>query len=367
MKFFCYRKDLSDTLNFVTRAVAVKPLTPILSGVYIKAEGALLELHANNQTTGIVAKIPAKIDEPGNIVVSGKRFQEFVRGLSDEMINCYIDGNEFVIDGSNSKVSLLTMAPSDFPTVKQFDTTPTFMIRADRLCNLFRRSVFAAAKNDSRPVFTGINFAIKDNCLSFNATDTHRIAIAHENFITATPDCNFILPAESASAILARLPNSDSDTVDISVTEKYIGFAFENVFLTSRRIEGQFPPTDRVIPQSTATNIFVDTKEFLDALNFIKLMSKETEFNTVRLGIGSDSIDISASSREIGDAVKKITAQIDGPDLDISFNIDYLIDVLKVIAEPKIKVGFNDKFSPATFTELGNDNYIYVATPVRTA
>lgn len=367
MKFLCYQNDLSDALDILCCAADVKSVTPILNGVYLKADDSVLELQANNYKTGIVAKIPAKVYEPGNIVVSGKRFRDFVRGLNDKMVECRLDGNEILIDATDSKVRLLTMDPNDFPTVNMFDNENKFTIRSDRLHDLLKRTIFAAAKDDSRPVFAGVNFTITDNRLTLAATNAHRIAVANTNFISAIHDCQFIVPKDSVATLLAHIPNKDDSSVEIIVADKFIGFMFNNVFVTSRVIDGQFPPYDHVIPKSTAGYFTADVKDFLGAINFAKPMSKETEFDSVRLMIDNRSVEVAASVDGVGNVSKKIDAVVEGDDLNIAFNINYLIDVLKVINSPRVQVAFNDQFSPCVITELGGSDFICVVTPVRTA
>ncbi|MBQ3451681.1 MAG: DNA polymerase III subunit beta, partial [Selenomonadaceae bacterium] len=147
---------------------------------------------------------------------------------------------------------------------------------------------------------------------------------------------------------------------------RYLTFTFDNVFVNARLIEGQFPPYDRVIPASSTTNVKVDTAEFRAAVDFVSLMSKETEYNTVKFDFADGGVEISSNSPEIGGAVKNVEAEIDGDELEISFNVNYIVDVLKVIDAKQINIALNDKYSPAAFTEPDNENYIYIATPVRT-
>ena len=135
--------------------------------------------------------------------------------------------------------------------------------------------------------------------------------------------------------------------------------------MTARLIEGQFPPYDRVIPQSSTTQVTVDSQDFKTAVEFVSLMSRETEYNTVKFIFADGGIEISSNSPEVGGAVKNVEAQIEGDELEISFNVDYILDVLRVIESKYIKIALNDKFSPAAFTEPENNNYVYVATPVR--
>ena len=368
MKFSCYKNDLTEALQFVIRAVAVKPMTPVLAGIYLKAEGSMLELQANNFSTGIITRIPVNTEISGETVVSGKRFQEFVRNMPDDTItfNDETDSNTLTIESGGATIDLLTMPANDFPKVKTPETDSSFKIRTTALRNLIRKTVFAVAKDETRPVFTGCAFELKGDKISLVATNTHRLALATESLNETYNDCNFVVPAETLRGLMLRIDPKDVENyITVSYSTRYLTFEFDNVFVNSRLIEGQFPPYDRVIPQSSMTRVNVDVSEFKNAVELVALMSRETEYNTVKFVFGNGGVEISSNSPEVGGAVKNVEAQIDGDDLEISFNVDYIADVIRVIDSPRVNIALNDKYSPAAFTEPENDSYVYVATPVR--
>lgn len=366
MKFSCYKNDLTEALQFVIRAVAVKPMTPILAGIYLKAEGSMLELQANNFSTGIITRIPVNTEVAGEVVVSGKRFQEFVRNMPDDTITFSDAGNALAIESGGASVELLTMPAFDFPKVKTPETDNSFKIRTTVLRDLIRKTVFAVGKDEARPVFMGCCFEIKDGQISLVATNTHRLALAKENLPDSYSDCSFVVPSDTLRGLMLRIDPKDVENyITINYSTRYLTFTFDNVFMTARLIEGTFPPYDRVIPASSTTRVTVGTDDFRKAVEFVALMSKETEYNTVKLAFNNGGIEISSNSPEIGDAIKGIEAQIDGDELDISFNADYIVDVLRVLESKQTIIELNDRYSPAKFTEPDDDSYIYIATPVR--
>ncbi|MCR5833546.1 MAG: DNA polymerase III subunit beta [Selenomonadaceae bacterium] len=368
MKFSCYKDELTDALQFVTRAVAVKAMTPILAGIYMKAEGSTLELQATNFSTGIIARIPATTEIPGETVVSGKRFQEFIRNMPDDNITFIEDDSKtkLQISSGGAGVELLTMVASDFPRVKAPDTDNSFKIRTITLRDLIRKTVFAVAKEETRPVFSGCAFEIHGDKISVVATNTHRLALASDKLTETYGDSNFVVPAETLRSLMSRLDPKEVDNyITVNYSARYLTFSFDNVFMTSRLIEGQFPPYDRVIPNDGTTKVNVSTSDFKNAVEFVALMSKETEYNTTKFKFADNTIDITSNSPDIGDAGKSVEAQTEGEELEIAFNAEYIADVLRVIDAPRINIRLNDKFSPAAFTVPDDENYIYVVTPVR--
>lgn len=369
MRFACYKNDLTEALAFVIKAAAVKPQTPVLSGIYLRAADGMLELQANNNTTGISAKIPVSVEEPGETVVSGKRLVEFARNLPDDTITFFTDGNALAMESGGAHVELLTMEPLDFPKVAPEPPTQSFKIKLAILADLVRRTVFAVAKDDSRPAFTGVQFIMRGDDITAIATNTHRLALAKDKL---EEDCGdilqFIVRGDTLRDLLTRLVNKEpTEYVTINYNDgKSVAFVFENVLMTSRLIEGLFPPVDRIIPAESATHIICHTAELRKAIGLIALMAKETEFNTVKLDISHDALELSANSSHIGGATQPVEISFDGDPLTISFNVDYITDVLRAVTADKLEFAFNDRYSPAKVTEVGNDDYIYIVTPVRT-
>ena len=370
MKFSCYKNDLTEALQFLIRAVAVKPMTPILAGIYIKAEGSTLELQANNYSTGIISRIPASVENPGELVVSGKRFQEFMRGIPGETITFSDDENApniLMIKAGGASLELMTMAADEFPKVKKEQAICSFSVDTQVMRDLIRKTIFAVAKEETRPVFTGCAFEIKDEEISVVATNAHRLALAKGKLISSSDDCKFIVPSDTLRGLLQRLEQRSVDkSINVDYSTRYLTFMFDNVIVNSRLIEGEFPPYDRVIPSYSETKVYINREEFKNTVEFIALMSKETEYNTVKFLFSNDKVEISSNSVEGESVVKSINASIEGPDVEISFNVSYILDVLRVIDSFKVVVALNDQFSPAAFSDPDEKDYIYVATPVRT-
>ena len=180
MKFTCAKNELKDALQVANRAVAVKPQTPILAGVYLRAEGSTLEMQANNFSLGIITKVAVNTEDAGEVVVVGKYFQEIVSKLPGETVTISHEHGESVVNikSGSAAFNLLAMSAEDFPKVKSQEVVTSFKIRSAALKNLIRRTVFASASEDaSRPIFTGCLFEINGNSITVAATNTHRIAI----------------------------------------------------------------------------------------------------------------------------------------------------------------------------------------------
>ena len=364
MKFTCAKNELKDALQVVNRAVAVKPQTPILAGVYLRAEGSTLEMQANNFSLGIITKIPVNTELAGEIVVVGKYFQEIVAKLPGETVTITYVENEAVvkIQSGASVYELLAMKGEDFPKVKSHEVVTSFKIKSAMLKKMIRRTVFSCAADDAtRPVFTGCLFELNGNNITVAATNTHRIAIQKGTFADEVEPMNFIVPAVTLRDLAKMLDSSPDNFVTVDYSGKYVAFTFDNIFMSSR-----LPPYEKVVPASCDIHVKIKVAEMLAAVERVGLISKETEYNTIRFIFTQEGLNISSNSMEVGKAEEHVSATLEGEDIDISFNVKYISEVLNVIESETCRIGLNKPLYPIDVREDDNDDYIYIVTPVRT-
>ena len=371
MKFTCSKADLNDALNAVSRAVAIKPQVPITAGIYMKAEGSGLELQANNFSLGIISRIPVSTEEPGELVVAGKFLMENIRKLSGETVTIsHQPGESTAIMKSASKVSdLLAMSAEEFPKVQvQGDVEKTFKIKTSTLRNLIRKTAFSTATDEDRPIFTGCCLEINGNSVTMAATNTHRLAIMKETISEDLGEMKFIIPATTLKELARIADSSTSESfVKVDCSSRNIAFTFENIFMTSRLIEGQFPPYDRVVPASSEIFATMKISEIFEAVDYVAVASNESEHNTIRFIFSQEGLEVSAVSPEHGKNVDHVDAKVEGGDLDISFNVKYIAEVLKTLDGDECRFAMTKPLAPVDIREVDNDNFIYVVTPVRTS
>lgn len=368
MKITCNRNELVNALQIVTRAVASKPQTPILSGIYLKAENNTLELQATNYEIGLVARIEAEIEEPGELTTAGRYFQEVVRKLPGEKVSLAIGEEENIvhIQSNMAKFTLLSMNAAEFPVIKPFDSDLTFAIKDNILRDLIKKTVFACSDDNSRPVFTGCSLEVTENKVTMAATNTHRLSVKSETFDQSIGNIKVIIPSRILQELLHNMVSDIPTDVNISCSYNQISFSFDNLYMTSRLIEGQFPNYKGVIPPEFATHVSVDTAAFTAAVDRISLISRVGVYNIIKLDFADNQIHITSNNPEIGNAEEYIPAEIDGPGITIAFNAQYIMDVLKNIDSKTCRIALNQPLSPASIQEAEDDSFIYIVTPVRT-
>ena len=372
MKIICAKNELLGALRFVSKAVAVKPQTPLLSAIYLKAEGDTVELQGNNNEIGFTYSIKADIETPGHIALTGRYFQEIVTKLPGEEVTLAYDReNKLVrITSGSADFHLLSMDANAYPTVQQFEGNLQFTIKDNVLRDLIRKTTFACSTDQSRPLFTGCSVQVDHSHLLFAATNTHRLAVN-----------TYVLPEDAAGSILMIVPArillelkqalSSEIPIDVQVTCSYnsISFRFENIFMTSRLLEGMFPDFKRVIPPDFITKVHLNTELFRAAVERVSLIARSSEYNIIKLAFDAeaDSVLISSTNQEVGGAEEKVPCRMEGPSITIAFNALYIGDALKNFDSEDMTFCLNQPLTAARLIEDGRDEFTYVVTPVRTA
>lgn len=365
MKAIVSKSDLRDALSRVIPAVAIKPSTPVLAGIYLQAENDDLTIRATNFELDITADIPANVEAEGKTVVTGKHFVQITNKLGGEIVTlATTDDNQLTIRSEAASFDILTMDADDFPAPTKLDEGGAdFRISRDTLKNLIRRTAFACAAKDSfRPIFMGVNFIVSDTEIKAVATNTTRIAIAKGT--TFDPDkVNVIIRAADLRALQSAF-SSDS-IITCEFDKKYAAFVFEDTRFITRLIDGAFPPADKIIPPTFKTTAEVDKAELLAAVNRIQIIAAEADYRQVMFKFTDDGLELSSNSNSTGKAIEHLDANVSGDDIEIAFNYQYLVDALKTFDSKTIRIGMNEELTPAVFTGEDDEGFVYVATPLR--
>ncbi|MDD3114883.1 MAG: DNA polymerase III subunit beta [Anaerovibrio sp.] len=367
MKFRCQKNDIVQAIQIVMKAVSTKPQTPILSGIYMKAADNQLVLQAMDYEIGIICNIEAEVEIPGEIVIVGRYAQEVVRRLPGSTVDFEYNSQEKMvyIKSNRSKFSFLSMNAADYPTINRVQGNHNFQIADVTLKDLIANTSFACSHEESRPVFTGCLLELKNDAIVMAATDTHRLAVKSDTIEDFQGEQKLIIPAKLLNELLKILQSDMPRSVNICCSQTQISFEVDNVYISSRLIEGQFPDYHRVIPLEFKTNITMKTDEIKGIIDRIALISRTNDYNVVTMEFASSMVKISSANPEIGDGEEYAGAVIDGEDIRISFNADYINDALKLIKSEEFTIALNGPLSSVCIRTEKDPNFTYIVTPVR--
>ncbi|EOO39199.1 DNA polymerase III subunit beta [Bacillus mycoides] len=375
MEFIVNHKQFTQALSEVSKAISTKTLIPILSGIKITADQSGITLIASNSNIFIEKFIPISIEDEqittilkaGSIVVPAKYFIEIIKKMPSEILIKSMNEQLITIQSDEITLNLNGLSANEFPNVPFLDSHTEIQVETEQLIEVFKQTVFATAKNESRPVLTGVHFVIDHNKLICAATDSHRLAL-REIPISSRAKLNCIVPSSTISELL-KLMSSNSNLVYIYLSESHIIFKFGTITLYSRLIEGKYPNISGLIPNESQTIINIDRKKILQGVDRSSLLASEWANNNVNLEIIDEcTIQISSNASQIGKISE--TQQIDAihgeKQLNISFDGRYMVDTLKAIKEDRVTLSFGGSMRPILIEAGEQSAAVYLISPVRT-
>jgi DNA polymerase III subunit beta len=369
MKITCKKDQLQYAVQTVQKAVASKTPLPILTGIYLAANDGRIELQATDYEIGISCVIDAEVDEPGTTVLSGRYFQEMVRKLPGEdiEISSSKEDRTIKITANNAQFNLLSFPAEEFPVLKPISSENIMKIKDTVLKDLIRKTVFACANDEARPIFTGGLLEVDNDTIKMIATNTHRLALKKEQLAPSGVSTKMIIPSKILHELARVLSTEETRDVTLSWQKNQVGISFDNVYINSRLIEGQFPDYNKVIPTTYSSSIIINTEQFLEAVERVSLLAREGEYNVVKFNFSEGNVVITSNNPDIGKAYETVSAEMTGGNVEIAFNAKYIIDILKNIFAEKLVFSLNTSLSPANIKPLDDESYIYIITPVRTS
>ncbi len=369
MKFSCLKSELVQAVQIAGHSVANKPQTPILSGIYLNARDEKLEIQATDYEMGVILNIPAEVEKPGEVVVSGRYLQEVVRTLPEENVSIQYDRETKIltISSGKSNFKLLSMTAEDFPKIFHIKEGKEFIVKNVLLKELIRRSTFACATDEGRPVFMGTLMEFEGDMVRMVATNSHRLAMDEGKAENSQKDkCQYVVPKRFLEEIQHILSGEVPQDITVRCTYSELSIETDNLYLMTRLIDGQYPDYHRVIPDEFSIRVTLPTAAFQSAVSRVGLIARSSEYNTIKLSFNMGEVHISSDNPIVGTAEETVPAEIDGEDISIAFNASYLIDVLKIIGSDKFNLMMNDTLKPAALREPEREDFVYIVTPVRT-
>ncbi len=374
MKVSCLQENLARGLSIASRAVASRSTAlPVLSNVLLNTDNGRLKLSATNLEIGINCWIGAKVEDEGAVTVPARTFTDLVNSLPPDRIDMELIERSQTLNlhCGRTEANVKGIDAQEFPLIPTADEEGQIQIEADTLTKLIHQVAFAAATDEGRLMLTGALAKLEGDQITLAAADGFRLSVrdAALNGPVAEPT-TLLIPAKALTE-LARIAGDQEEPVDLTITPSrgQVLFHLTNVDLVAQLIDLQFPDYEQIIPKRHTTRTVVDTGQLLKACRTASIFARESA-NTVRLHIepGSDltpgRITIAARSDETGDNVDQIDATVDGEEVEIAFNVRYLLDVLPVIDTPQIALETSTASSPGVIKPVGDDNFIHVIMPM---
>ena len=362
MKVVCQRDDLAQRLGVVARAVSTRANVQILSGVLLRAEAGRLHLAATDMELSLRSSLEAQVEGEGAVVVPGRLLVDLVRLLPEDEVTIEHRAEESVLHVTcgPSSATLNTYAAEDFPRLPDLDAVGTFTVDRDSLLDTVSRVSRSASRDESRPVLTGILVRFEAGKLVMAATDSYRLSVKETALEGEAPDLEAIIPARALGE-LGRIAQG-GDTIELGVHENQVVFATGDAWLTTRRIDGQFPNYKQLLPETFEHELTLPRNELLDVVRRVGVMVQRT--SPIQLRFAEGELTVFARTQDVGEAKESVPVQFSGDAMEIGFNAEFLREGIESISADDLRLKLISPLRPAVI-DGGEDDPTYLIMPIR--
>lgn len=376
VKFRIERDVFADAVAWTARSLPLRPSVPVLAGLLIETSPEGLTLSGFDYETSTRATIPADIADDGKALVSGRLLAEIVKALPAKPIDVSLDGNKVQVNCGSARFSLQTMPVEEYPRLPQMPST-TGSVPADTFLTAVQQAAAAAGRDEMLPLLTGVRLELEGSTISLMATDRFRASLRDLAWSpkSTTISAQALVPARVLTDTARSLAEGSQVTIAVSAAETDGLIGFEGTVgggtrrTTTRLLEGDFPRVRQLFQSAAETVAYVSTAELIDAVKRVALVA---ERNTpVRLTFSEGQLLLEAGTGEEAQASESIEASVEGADISIGFNPNYLMEGLSVMTDPVVHLSFTQHTKPAALAGVGeigatpNTAFRYLIMPVR--
>lgn len=366
MKITVLVENFKKGLNIVNRGISSRPQLPVLSGVLIKANSEGLFLVSTDLEMSFWLKMSAKIMEEGELVLPSKLLTDLVHSLPAGPVEITSENQTLKIVAGTVKAEIVGQVADDFPVIPRMKKAQVTLKSGEFREKVEKVSV-SAAKDDTRPILTGVLWDFGKDSITVVATDGYRLSVDKlgTEKMNEGWDGRVILPARSIQEVAKTLSDTGEDKLEVEFDKEnqQVIFGLKEMEIASRLIAGEFPPYQQILPNTYKTQLEFDRVELLDAVKRAKLFAKDNA-NIVKLTAENNTIKIMAESSQIGNNSTEIESVMEGESITVAFNAMYLLEYLNICKEDRITWETEGELKPSVF-KTSDVNWLQVIMPVR--
>jgi DNA polymerase-3 subunit beta len=364
MKFTAAREALLKPLQAVIGVVERRQTMPILSNVLLITKSGRLSVTATDLEVELVAEIDVASDADGEITVSGRKLLDICRAVPEGTdINVSLGGEKLTVKAGRSKFNLATLPAAEFPLVDDIKAGQTISVSQAILSRLIEKTHFSMAQQDVRYYLNGMLLEASGKHLRAVATDGHRLALCQAELEGGGLDEQQVIVPRKGVLELQRLMSGEGD-LDIELGSNHIRIRLDGIRFTSKLIDGRFPEYGRVIPKESSNELKADRNALRGALQRTSILSNE-KYRGIRLVIRDSGVTLQAHNPEQEEAEEELAVEYSGEDIEIGFNVNYLLDALNAVEGDDVTVSVQDSNSSCLIRQPGMDDCTFVVMPMR--
>jgi DNA polymerase-3 subunit beta len=374
MKFNVDSATLTDSVNWVSRSLSTRPIMTALLGIVIDVQKDVT-LSASDLETSAKSTFDAEIKETGRVLVPGRLLSEISKALPNKTVSFTLDGNRVLVTAGSAKFTLPTLPLNEYPNLPNMPEQ-SGTIASDLFSTAVNQVAVAAGRDDSLPTLTGIHVDISRETITLAATDRYRLAVREVNWTPNDPDIatSALLRARTLADAAKTIGNTKSVSVAIAPTtsnERLVGFASDAKTMTSRQLDGSFPPYRHLLPAESTATAIIEVAKLLDSVRRVALVTDKTV--PLRLKFNNNTLQLEAGAGEEAQATEELEINYQGEAIDIAFNPTFLSDGLTALGTTYVNISFTGSNKPAMLTGQNkvegkaDSSFRYLLMPMRYA
>ncbi|MEO8289409.1 MAG: DNA polymerase III subunit beta [Gaiellaceae bacterium] len=367
MRVTCGKDELAEKLQLAGRGVSTRTSVQILAGIMLRAAGGQLHLSSTDMEISLRVSLDAQVEDEGAVVVPGKLLVDIVRLLPAGELTFAHRAEEGVAELTcgSATYKLHTYAAEDFPRLPEVDPDAAFTVDKDAFVETIARVSRSASRDESRPVLTGILVRFEGSKLVMAATDSYRLSVK-ETALEHGPgqELEAIVPARALAELSRIAQAGEPGPISIGVQENQIVFGVEDVWLTARRIDGQFPNYRQLLPETFEAEIPLPRDEFLEIVRRASLMAQRK--SPLRLRFENGELTVSAQTQDVGEVRESLPISYSGDTIEIGFNAEFLRDGLESVGDDTVRFKLISPLRPGLL-HGESDDFLYLIMPIRLA
>ncbi len=364
MHIIINRNTLLEAIPLILRAVSGRSTLKILECVLFTADSEGLRLVSSDLEVFVrTSYLNAQVIEPGSIALEARTISEILRRLPDVDIEIKTEvGTITTIAYGRSEIRLVGMDPSDFPNLPRVNENSPVKLSAATFKEMVRQTVFAVSVDETKPVMRGELVTVENGTLKLTAVDGFRIAIRQAAIEDTSLNMRVIIPGKALNEVSRVIDREEFITLNID--DKNVMFILDTCEIYTRLLNGDFIKFDNIITDEYTSLVHVNCRELLESIERAQLIARENKRSPVKLSASPDRLVVSCQT-DTGTLRDEIIIDLDGQPIDISFNPRYLIDALRAIEVPNIRLQMNTSLSPCIIKSDENSGFLYLLLPVR--
>ncbi len=365
MNFTITRQNLHNGLAAVSASIPSKTTLPVLSNILFEATEDGVWMSGTDLDVAVRVKVPADVKEGGSLTAPGKKLQEITRELPDQPVEVTTRGDQIELQCGRSHFKLNGLPADEFPTLAEVDFSEGLTVTGKDINRLIHHTSFAVSTEESRPILNGVLWELRDGAMKMVATNGHRLARMGVTVeATGTPSADFIVPPAALSQVQRLF--KDDDELAVARSGNHLGFRADTTEIYTRLIEGQYPNYDQVIPRDNDKVALIEKKALESAVRRMAVVASD-QTHRIRLRFENGRVHLNVLTPDLGEGHDELEVQYEGEELEIGFNANYLLEVLRHIPSEEVNFAFKAPERAATIEPAGDEeeDYLCLVMPLR--